>query len=126
MDPVTLILSALATGAAKAAGDAAPDAYKALRELIKRKFASKPQAEMVLEEHEKDPETYEVPLKKKLVEVEADKDEEILKKAQELLDKIKEQPGGQEIINQTQTNTASGNTVSGNFSFAPIQEGKKS
>lgn len=85
MEPVTLILSALATGAAKAAGDAAPDAYKALKELIKRKFASKPQAEMVLEEHEKDPETYEVPLKKKLVEADVDKDEEILKKAQELL-----------------------------------------
>lgn len=85
MDPVTLILSALAAGAAKAAGDAAPDAYKALKELIKRKFASKPQAEMILEEHEKDPETYEAPLKKKLVEADADKDEEIIKKAQELL-----------------------------------------
>ena len=85
MEPVSLILSALAAGAAKAAGDAAPDAYKALRELIKRKFASKPQAEMVLEEHEKDPETYEVPLKKKLVEADVDKDEEIIKKAQELL-----------------------------------------
>ena len=85
MEPVTLILSALAAGAAKAAGDTVPDGYKALKELIKRKFASKPQAEMVLEEHEKDPETYEVPLKKKLVEAGADKDEEIIKKAQELL-----------------------------------------
>lgn len=85
MEPVSLILSALATGVAKAAGDTVPDAYKALKELIKRKFASKPQAEMVLEEHEKDPETYEVPLKKKLVEADVDKDEEILKKAQELL-----------------------------------------
>ncbi len=85
MEPVTLILSALAAGAAKAAGDTVPDVYKALRELIKRKFASKPQAEMVLEEHEKDPETYEVPLKKKLIEADVDKDEEIIKKAQELL-----------------------------------------
>lgn len=85
MDPVSLILQALVTGAAKAAGDAVPDAYKALRELIKRKFVSKPKAEMVLEEHEKDPETYEAPLKKNLVEAGADKDEEIIKKAQELL-----------------------------------------
>ncbi len=85
MEPVTLILSALAAGAAKAAGDTVPDGYKALKELIKRKFASKPQAEMVLEEHEKDPETYEVPLKKKLIEADVDKDEEIIKKAQELL-----------------------------------------
>ena len=85
MEPVTLILSALAAGAAKAAGDTVPDGYKALKELTKRKFASKPQAEMVLEEHEKDPQTYEVPLKKKLIEADVDKDEEIIKKAQELL-----------------------------------------
>ena len=35
MEPVTLILSALADGAAKAAGDTVPDVYKALKELIK-------------------------------------------------------------------------------------------
>jgi hypothetical protein len=46
--------------------------------------------------------------------------------AQELLDKIKEQPGGQEIINQTQTNTVSNVTIGGNFEFKPVQEGKKS
>lgn len=101
MEPVTLILSALATGAAKAAGDAAPDAYKALRELIKRKFASKPQAEMVLEEHEKDPETYEVPLKKKLIEADIDKDEEIIKKAQELLKSANPQEAAQGKYNIT-------------------------
>ena len=70
---------------AKAAGDAAPDVYKALKELIKRKFAGEPKAEMVLEEHEKDPKTYEAPLTKKLVETGADKDEEIIKKALEVL-----------------------------------------
>ena len=95
MEPVTLILSALAAGAAKATGDAAPDGYKALKELIKRKFASKPQAEIVLEEHEKDPQTYEVPLKKKLVEADVDKDEEIIKKAQELLKLAKPQEAAQ-------------------------------
>lgn len=125
MEPVTLILTALVAGAAKAAGDAAPDAYKGLKALIQKKFAGKPVAEAMLEEHEKDPETYAAPLKKNLVEAGADQDEEILKAAQALLDKIKEQPGGQEIINQTQSNTASGNTVSGNFTFAPVQEGKK-
>jgi hypothetical protein len=46
--------------------------------------------------------------------------------AQDLLDKIKQQPGGQEIINQTQTNTVSGVNVGGNFEFKPVQEGKKS
>ncbi len=85
MEPISILLAALVAGAAKAAGDAAPDAYNGLKTLIKRKFAGEPKAEMVLEEHETDPETYEAPLKKKLVEAGADKDEEIIKKAQELL-----------------------------------------
>lgn len=89
MEPITLILTALVTGAAKAAGDAAPDAYKGLKALIQKKFAGKPVAEAILEEHEKDPETYAAPLKKNLVEAEVDKDEEILKAAQELLKQAK-------------------------------------
>ena len=89
MEPVSVIISALVAGAAKAAGDAAPDAYKGLKALIKRKFAGEPKAEMVLEEYEQDPETYEGPLKKKLAEAGADKDEEIIKAAQELLEQLK-------------------------------------
>ena len=89
MEPISLIIAALVAGAAKAAGDAAPDAYKGLKVLIKRKFAGEPKAEMVLEEHEKDPETYEAPLKKKLAEAGADRDEEIVKAAQELLKQLK-------------------------------------
>ncbi|MDY6785826.1 MAG: hypothetical protein SW833_25305 [Cyanobacteriota bacterium] len=57
--------------------------------MIKGKFAGESKAEMVLEEHEQDPETYEAPLKKKLTEAGADKDEEILKAAQDLLKQLK-------------------------------------
>ncbi|YAF96149.1 MAG: hypothetical protein AB3A66_00125 [Nodularia sp. CChRGM 3473] len=89
MEPITLIITALVAGAAKAAGDAAPDVYNGLKALIKRKFESEPKAQMVLEEHEKDPETYEAPLKKKLAEAGADQDEEIIKAAQELLKQVK-------------------------------------
>lgn len=89
MEPISIIIAALVAGAAKAAGDAAPDAYNGLKALIKRKFAGEPKSEMVLEEHEKDPETYEAPLKKKLVEAGADKDEEIIKAAQTLLKQVK-------------------------------------
>ncbi|NER23223.1 MAG: hypothetical protein F6J96_21485 [Symploca sp. SIO1C2] len=85
MEPISIILAALVAGAAKAAGDAAPDAYQGLKALIKRKFAGEPKAEMILEEHETDPEIYEAPLKKKLVESGADKDQEIIKAAQKLL-----------------------------------------
>jgi len=88
MEPSSLIIAALVAGAAKAASDLAPDAYKSLKALIKRKFAGEPKAEMVLEEHESDPNTYEAPLKKKLAEVGADKDEEIIKVAQELLKQV--------------------------------------
>ncbi|MGK7893075.1 MAG: hypothetical protein AB4372_05425 [Xenococcus sp. (in: cyanobacteria)] len=89
MEPISLIVAALVAGAAKAASDAAPDAYKGLKALIKRKFAGEPKAEMILEEHEQDPETYELPLKKKLAEAGADKDKEIIKAARELLKQVK-------------------------------------
>jgi len=85
MDPVTLILNALVAGAATVAGETVSDAYKGLKSLIQKKLAGKPVAEAMLEEHEKDPETYAGPLKKNLVEAGVDKDEEILKAAQELL-----------------------------------------
>lgn len=91
MDPITIILTALVTGAAKAAGDAAPDAYKGLKALIQKRFAGKPVAEAMLEEHEKDPETYAAPLKKNLMEAGVDQDEEVLKAAQELLKQLEPQ-----------------------------------
>ena len=93
MDPVSLIVAALVAGAAKAAGDAAPDAYKGLKALIQKKFAGQPKPEadkaaMVLEEHEKDPETYEAALKKKLTEAGVDQDTAVVEKAQELLNAL--------------------------------------
>lgn len=91
MDPITLILTALVAGTAKAASDAVPDAYKGLKALIQKKFDGKPVAEAMLEEHEKDPETYAAPLKKNLVEAGIDQDEEILKAAQALLEQLKSQ-----------------------------------
>jgi len=46
---------------------------------------------MVLEEHEQEPETYEAPLKKKLADAGADRDEAIINAAQELLKQLKPQ-----------------------------------
>ncbi|WP_414578856.1 hypothetical protein [Anabaena sp. CCY 9402-a] len=89
MDPISLVIAALGAGAIAAAKDTAgvavKDAYQGLKALIKKKFESEPKAQMVLEEYETDPETYEAPLKKKLAEAGVDKDEEIIKLAQELL-----------------------------------------
>ena len=91
MEPITLILTALVAGTAKAAGDAAPDAYNGLKALIQKKFAGKPEAEMALTKHEEKPKVWEEPLKEALTESGVDKDEEILKMAQELLKQLKSQ-----------------------------------
>jgi hypothetical protein len=120
MEPITLIMTALVAGTEIAAADIVPDAYKALKTLIQRKFAGEPKAEMILSEYEQDPETYEAPLKKKLTEAGADKDEEIIKQAEELLKQLEPQEsasgkynivfqggvkGGQFGDRNTQTNT---------------------
>ncbi|MEH2441117.1 hypothetical protein [Nostoc sp.] len=89
MEPISIIIAALGAGAIAAtkdtAGTAVKDAYQGLKALIKKKFESEPKAQMVLEEHETDPKTYEAPLKKKLAEAGVDRDAEIIKAAQELL-----------------------------------------
>ncbi len=91
MEPISLIISALTAGAKQAATQVAPDAYNALKSLIQSKFAGEPKAEMVLEEHEQEPETYEAPLKKKLADAGADRDEAIINAVQELLKQLKPQ-----------------------------------
>lgn len=121
MDPITLILTALVAGTAKAASDAVPDAYKGLKALIQKKVAGKPVAEAMLAEHEKDPETYAAPLKKNLVEVGVDQDEEILKAAQALLEQLKPEAAAAGTINIGQGakgiigQTVTGATITGNI-----------
>lgn len=89
MEPVTLLLAALAAGATAGikdtAGDAIKDVYKGLRSLIQRKFAGKPEAEVALAEHEEKPEVWELPLKDSLIETGADKDQEIIEAAEKLM-----------------------------------------
>ncbi|ACK68583.1 conserved hypothetical protein [Gloeothece citriformis PCC 7424] len=91
-----LIIAALVAGAAAAAKDTAEksikEAYERLKELIKKRFADNEAAKVVLDEHEKDPQTYEAALKKKLTEAGVDRDEEIKKVAQEVMKK--EDPQG--------------------------------
>ncbi|OAB57659.1 hypothetical protein AY600_00650 [Phormidium willei BDU 130791] len=90
MDPVSLILAALVAGASQAAGNAIPDAYKGFKALIKRKFSGEKKAEIILDEYEADPDTYEAPLKKKLVETGVDKDKEIVEAAKTLLKQLED------------------------------------
>jgi len=89
MEPISLIIAALVAATAEVAVEAAPDAYNALKTLIKRKFAGEPKAEMVWEEYETAPQIYEAPLKQKLIEAGVDQDEDIIKAAEELLKQLK-------------------------------------
>lgn len=109
MDPITLIVTALVQGAAKAATDVVPDAYKGLRDLLRKRFAGKPAAEMVLEEHASDPQTYEAPLRKQLEQAALAQDPEVLALARQLLEQlgapsIEIGRGSKGIIGQTVSN----------------------
>ena len=93
MDPITLILTAMATGAAAgvtagaqdAVSSAIKDAYTTLKSFLARKFAGKPEAEVALAQHEQDPDTWEKPLKKALSDVQADQDPQIIEAAKKLM-----------------------------------------
>ena len=97
-----------------------------MKTLIKKKFEGDVLGQAMVDAKPEEIKQAEGLLKDKITKAGADQDQEIIKVAQDLLDQVKEQPGGQEIINQTQTNTVSGVTVGGNFEFKPVQEGKKS
>ncbi len=89
MDPISLIVTALATGAAAVGKDtvslAVKDAYEGLRSLIKSRFAGKPEAEIALKEHASDPDTWEKPLRSSLSAATADRDSSLIEAAQALL-----------------------------------------
>ncbi len=99
MDPVSMVLAALAAGATAAVQDTASqavkDAYAALKALVKKRFEKKPQAEMALAEYEKDADTWQKPLQKSLVETGADQDEAIVRQAQQVLKLINPQQASQ-------------------------------
>jgi hypothetical protein len=89
MDPLSLIVAALAAGAAAALKDAAAqtvkDAYAGLKSLIKRKIAGRPLAQDVIDGHEQAPEVWEKPLQDELKQAGVAEDEEVVRAAQRLL-----------------------------------------
>jgi hypothetical protein len=89
VDPVTLIVGALAAGALRGAGETAStvvsDVYVALKTAVTARFAEKGVPAEVLAEHEDDPETYERPLAKGIRQARAEQDPRIVLLAQELM-----------------------------------------
>jgi hypothetical protein len=128
MDPITVILAALAAGASSGAIDELKDEakekakalYGKLRDLVTRRFREKgtANAEAVLDEFAADPQSYQGGLKKKLEVADAGTDKALLDVAQALVDLVQQSPsskfGGVRITGSegvivgdhaTQTNT---------------------
>lgn len=96
MDPITLIVTALAAGASAGAIDSLKDdvresvnaAYKRMHYLAKRCFRGNASAEIILFEHGSDPATYEAPLAKKLAEAGACNDADLVEAARALMELV--------------------------------------
>jgi hypothetical protein len=92
MDPISLILTALAAGASTAlkdtAGSAIKDGYAALKALVRRRFANAPAADRALQAVESETEPAPAVLKQTLEDTGADRDEELLRAARTLLEQI--------------------------------------
>lgn len=89
MDPVTLIVAALAAGAATGVGETATqavrDAYASLRTAVAARFSGHPKAEQTLQDHADDPDAYEKPLARQIQATGTDRDPRIVALAEELI-----------------------------------------
>ena len=89
MDPITLIVTALAAGAASGTADVAAsavkDAYARLKALVARRLGGSPDAELVLTRHEEAPEVWRAPLTAELANAGADRDLELIRAARALM-----------------------------------------
>ncbi|MFL5625735.1 MAG: hypothetical protein ACJ788_09100 [Ktedonobacteraceae bacterium] len=115
MDPLSLILAAITAGATASAKDTASaaikDSYQGLKALIQRKFEGKPTAQAALVEYEEDPETYEKPLKKALLETHMDTEHDVVETAQRVLTLIQPQQAAMGKYNIQNTGTVQGQIV---------------
>ncbi|MBE9059079.1 hypothetical protein [Sphaerospermopsis sp. LEGE 08334] len=96
MEPISLILAALVAGATAAvkdtAGQAVKDAYKGLKDLMKKKFEGDPVAQVLVDAKPEQIKDAEVLLKNSITKAGVDKDDAIIKAAEEIMKK--EDPEG--------------------------------
>jgi hypothetical protein len=86
MDPITVILSALAIAGGKVGAQAIQDGYAALRSLILRRFgASQPKLGERIDDYVTDQQTFQKPAEKALRDAGVGTDQEIIDQAVELL-----------------------------------------
>src|SRR5262249_12567612 len=101
MDPITTaILAALATGVTSGATSVFADAYKALKNLIKKKFGIQSKLVQFVEDLEAKPDSSarKEMLKEEVATTKADQDPDLRNAAQTLLKQISTQPGGEQHI----------------------------
>jgi hypothetical protein len=96
MDPITLIVAALAAGASTGAlsalqddvKDAVASAYAKLRGLVTKRVAGNQAAEVALAKYEANPKTWEAPLADELTELGAGDDPELVAAARALMELV--------------------------------------
>ncbi len=92
MDPISLILAALAAGASAALKDTASDAikssYSKLKTLVRSRFGGDPAAGVALEHVEREPSADSTMVRQRLEAAGADRDMELVRQARELLERV--------------------------------------
>ena len=113
IDPISLIIAALVTGATSAAKDTAEqavkDAYKGLKDLIKNKFVNDPFGQGIVDGKLEEIKQVEGLLKEKLTQAGVDKDAEIIKADEEIMKK--EDPQGFQEGKYNTTVTVQGDVI---------------
>lgn len=93
MEPVSMILIALASGAGTAfvqgtTGEAAKDAYNTVKTLVVSKFKGNAQAELILKNYEQNPEVWQKPLETELKQVSVEEDKELVQAAEKVVEEV--------------------------------------
>lgn len=116
MDPVTLILAALAAGAAKVGDKVVQDGYAGLKALILRKFGhAEPKLAERLDDYAVDHATFGRPAEKVLRDSGASADQEVQERAAALLEAAGGPPAQISICQINAKNVAVINTLDGNL-----------
>ena len=129
MDPVTAaVVAALAAGAAKSAGQVGEkvlvDTYEGLKALLRRKFGDQSGVVKAVGELEAKPDSggRKETLKEEVAEAKAADDPEVRAAAEAVLERIKQQPGGAQLVQQATgsyiAQAAGGSTASVNVGQA--------
>ena len=125
MEPITLILTALAAGASSGAIEGlagtvkenAKAAFARLHDLTRRRFEGNASAEMILSEYQDDPATYGAPLAKKLAGTGAADDTELLAAAKALMELVDQAGTSAGKYNVTIKNSEGVQVGDGNIQF---------